>query len=148
MGKSKGTSNTDSKPTKAAAVPVVEKAKSSKTVKATGTIAKEASLVTKKSKVSAEIDDLFCSVAKKSTKKAAEPDPEDEPLPVKAKHRSSKEAAYGVMKSTYGGDIINPEAPLERIDAESGLPVYKAHLLKVGEGGGTELCPFDCNCCF
>eukprot|EP01041_Mallomonas_annulata_P024191 gene24191-44876_t len=39
------------------------------------------------------------------------------------------------MKTTHGGDIVNPEAPLERIDAESGLPVYKAHLLKVGEGG-------------
>eukprot|EP01035_Chromulina_nebulosa_P021113 gene21113-27358_t len=45
-------------------------------------------------------------------------------------------------------NIINPEAPLERIDKQSGLPVYKAHILKVGEGGGTPLCPFDCNCCF
>jgi len=44
--------------------------------------------------------------------------------------------------------IISPEAPLERIDKDSGLPVYKAHLLKVGEGGGTPLCPFDCACCF
>lgn len=44
--------------------------------------------------------------------------------------------------------IISPEAPLERIDKDSGLPVYKAHLLKVGEGGGTSLCPFDCTCCF
>ena len=46
------------------------------------------------------------------------------------------------------GMIISPEAPLERIDAASGLPVYKAHLLKVGQGGGTDLCPFDCDCCF
>ena len=41
-----------------------------------------------------------------------------------------------------------PEAPVHRIDKETGLPVYKAHLLKVGEGGGTNLCPFDCSCCF
>lgn len=43
---------------------------------------------------------------------------------------------YGIIKSNIKSSIINPEAPLERIDKESGLPVYKAHLLKVGEGGG------------
>lgn len=57
--------------------------------------------------------------------------------------------SYGLIKSRYNpSHLINPEAPLERIDPESGLPVYKAHLLKVGEGGGTALCPFDCSCCF
>lgn len=56
---------------------------------------------------------------------------------------------YGLIKSKYAqSKVLNPEAPLERIDRESGLPVYKAHLLKVGQGGGTPLCPFDCNCCF
>jgi hypothetical protein len=61
----------------------------------------------------------------------------------------SSSMPYGLIQSKYNSiSIINPEAPLERIDMESGLPVYKAHLLKVGEGGGTELCPFDCNCCF
>jgi hypothetical protein len=60
-----------------------------------------------------------------------------------------KSSSYGVIQSEYNAiKIVNPEAPLERIDPESGLPVYKAHLLKVGEGGGTPLCPFDCNCCF
>lgn len=43
---------------------------------------------------------------------------------------------YGIIKSNINTIIINPEAPLERIDKDSGLPVYKAHLLKVGEGGG------------
>lgn len=57
--------------------------------------------------------------------------------------------SYGLIKSEYGDNfIVSPEAPLERIDTESGLPVYKAHLLRVGEGGGTSLCPFDCDCCF
>lgn len=55
---------------------------------------------------------------------------------------------YGQLKSEYSKVIISPEAPIERIDLESGLPVYKAHLLRVGEGGGTNLCPFDCDCCF
>eukprot|EP01038_Epipyxis_sp_PR26KG_P008779 gene8779-11855_t len=62
---------------------------------------------------------------------------------------TDRNETYGLISSDYKSiKIVNPEAPLERIDAESGLPVYKAHLLKVGEGGGTDLCPFDCNCCF
>lgn len=120
---------------------------------------KPKSITTKKpvvntSEVAKEIDDLFGSVLKKTSKKAKveeEPvsDVEDSAeMKKRPKHRSSSEPTYGVMKTTHGGDIVNPEAPLERIDAESGLPVYKAHLLKVGEGGGTPLCPFDCNCCF
>eukprot|EP01041_Mallomonas_annulata_P005901 gene5901-11913_t len=44
--------------------------------------------------------------------------------------------------------IISPDPPVHRYDKESGLPVYKAHLLLVGKGGGTPLCPFDCDCCF
>eukprot|EP00397_Hematodinium_sp_SG-2012_P067262 GEMP01103674.1.p1 GENE.GEMP01103674.1~~GEMP01103674.1.p1 ORF type:complete len:164 (+),score=23.86 GEMP01103674.1:227-718(+) len=31
---------------------------------------------------------------------------------------------------------------------EEGLKIYKTHLLQLQEGGGTENCPFDCNCCF
>ena len=56
---------------------------------------------------------------------------------------------YGIIQSRYRpSQIVNPEAPLERIDPATGLPVYKAHILKVGEGGGTPLCPFECACCF
>lgn len=35
-----------------------------------------------------------------------------------------------------------------RIDGDSGLPIYSAEQLKMGGGGGTALCPFDCDCCF
>lgn len=142
MGKVKATSGQD----KAGSI---EKAKNHKDIKIAAGNAKSESLVVKKAKVSSEIDELFSSVSsKKSSKKSLKPEDEIQPSHNKLKHRSSKENTYGVMKSTYGGDIVNPEAPLERIDAESGLPVYKAHLLKVGEGGGTPLCPFDCDCCF
>ena len=102
---------------------------------------------------SKEIDDLFRAAKKKSNERkddAIDENKAQKPkkFRVQVENRSSSEAAYGIMKSANNTDIINPEAPLERIDAESGLPVYKAHLLKVGEGGGTPLCPFDCNCCF
>ncbi|KAI9595267.1 hypothetical protein BDF19DRAFT_82501 [Syncephalis fuscata] len=31
---------------------------------------------------------------------------------------------------------------------EDGLPIYDAKLLRIGEGGDTDQCPFDCECCF
>jgi hypothetical protein len=36
-----------------------------------------------------------------------------------------------------------------RFDPVLGLPIYSAKQLKIGQGAGdTELCPFDCDCCF
>ena len=35
-----------------------------------------------------------------------------------------------------------------RFDAELGMNIYSLDALKVGKGGGTDLCPFDCDCCF
>ena len=29
-----------------------------------------------------------------------------------------------------------------------GLKVFTEEELKVGQGGNTDLCPFDCQCCF
>ena len=31
---------------------------------------------------------------------------------------------------------------------EEGLPIYTTEELKVGAGGDTDKCPFDCDCCF
>lgn len=31
---------------------------------------------------------------------------------------------------------------------EDGLPIYTPNELRIGLGGGTDLCPFDCNCCY
>ena len=99
---------------------------------------------TKKSKIS-DIDSLFDGAKEK--KKAADAD-----LAAKSKKakKSAPQAAVEdeVRVGKVNGRIISPEAPLERIDAASGLPVYKTHLLQVGKGGGTDLCPFDCDCCF
>jgi hypothetical protein len=79
-------------------------------------------------------------------------EPEDDAMlePVDEDEEADTPQEYGIIQSKYKrtGKIINPEAPLHRVDKETGLPVYKAHLLRVGEGGGTPLCPFDCNCCF
>ncbi len=31
---------------------------------------------------------------------------------------------------------------------DEGLPIYSWDSLRINKGGGTDLCPFDCNCCF
>ena len=108
-------------------------------------------LVKTESKVD-EIDALFDSL--KTRKKAEnvslthvtteQKKKKQEPLVYSSKE---EESSRGLIKSIYP-KIISPEAPLHRVDKESGLPVYKAHLLKVGQGGGTPDCPFDCSCCF
>ena len=112
--------------------------------------------VTKKNEKGNEIDDIFSSMKKNKQV-------EQEPAPAvtarskgtagtKTKESNERlsramDSSHGLIKSKHQS-IISPEAPLERIDKATGLPVYKAHLLKVGEGGGTPLCPYDCDCCF
>lgn len=115
----------------------------------------------------AEIDSLFKTLKKKKGESVAPVEEEsnekkgrhcgnrtlvDTEIAVNDKKRKKSEEItslpHGVVTSNNARVIISPEAPVERIDPESGYKVYKAHILKVGEGGGTALCPFDCDCCF
>lgn len=117
------------------------------------------SVAPKSGKDRQDIEEIFSALKKRkceaSTLMEISSDPCDGQKNTKIKRRMrspEKEPgcrSYGIIESNNEHyQIISPEAPLERIDIESGLPVYKAHLLKVGEGGGTSLCPFDCDCCF
>ena len=111
------------------------------------------SSTTKDQKSISEIDELFDTLKKK--KKVRDETAIDAG---KEKKKSKLKEDIGdsrvrVKKSqnsleTASVNIVNPEAPIHRWDQESGLPVYKYTALKVGDGGGTSLCPFDCNCCF
>jgi hypothetical protein len=53
-------------------------------------------------------------------------------------------------KSTHNDDFFDSRGlkRKSRSLTEDGLPIYTVSELKIGLGGGTELCPFDCNCCF
>lgn len=139
----------------------VVKAESSKVLKSKLTQSSDSKLSAKSSSSTttiketlSEIDNLFADIKTKkaekllNVKKLEEKEKLKKVKKIKPVAEEGSSSSYGVIKSSYETVITNPEAPLERIDKESGLPVYKAHLLKVGEGGGTELCPFDCNCCF
>ncbi len=43
-----------------------------------------------------------------------------------------------------------PDSPQPlRVDPASGLPIYSADSLRIGQGAGdTPDCPFDCKCCY
>jgi hypothetical protein len=44
----------------------------------------------------------------------------------------------------------SPDSPQPlRVDPSTGMPIYSADALKIGQGkGDTPLCPFDCECCY
>jgi hypothetical protein len=94
-----------------------------------------------------EIDDIFASSKKTPSASASSTTKSRQASQTPIEPNLQIESTYGIIKSA-NVQIFSPEAPLERIDKATGLPVYKAHLLKVGEGGGTPLCPFACDCCF
>lgn len=85
-----------------------------------------------------EIDNLFENIATKKLEKKEESlnevhkDKEALKESKKQKKLTNSDGdnlVYGQIKSAYDNFIISPEAPLERIDAESGLPVYKGILI-------------------
>ena len=64
-----------------------------------------------------------------------------------AKREAELDAMEAVgRKSNRARGVDSPE-PL-RYDADLGMPIYSVDALKIGRGGGTALCPFDCECCF
>ena len=95
-----------------------------------------------------DIDTMFNELAakQKKYKKKLELIEKEQLRIEKARIKEEQLAKAGVVVNN--GPIINPDPPVHRYDSATGLPVYKAKLLKANEGGGTSLCPFDCNCCF
>uniref|UniRef100_A0A7S0UUJ0 DUF1764 domain-containing protein n=1 Tax=Polytomella parva TaxID=51329 RepID=A0A7S0UUJ0_9CHLO len=94
-----------------------------------------------------EIDDIFGSSKKEAkstdTKKEgskrgnSELEEKDKPSSKKAKIEGNKD------------DIFGEEAKKGRKKTEEGYNIYTEDELGLGRAGGnTELCPFDCNCCF
>ena len=97
-----------------------------------------------------EVEDLFNALAKSKKKKKAEAEADAKrQKSEQEKERKEKKRSLAVKEEVLSfSDIISPDPPIHRWDKESGLPVYKCAALKTEDGGGTPLCPFDCNCCF
>ena len=107
-----------------------------------------------------EFDVLFSDKKKRDRQK------KEEEAAVQAAKKASKKARYlsnGSSSSslkkvqnadTSGGEwvddglggIYNKEGYTGRV--EDGVKIFKRHILNKPGAGSTDLCPFDCNCCF
>jgi len=44
--------------------------------------------------------------------------------------------------------VEKPAKPKKKFKIQDGLKIYTEESLKIGRGGTTKDCPFDCKCCF
>lgn len=107
----------------------------------------------------ANFDDLFSGLSKAKAKARERAAEEAAAAAAEAKaaakaaakaKREAKTLERDIFGETYDPDMkVDPmNAKVHRKDAATGLNVYKAQHLGIGLGGGTPLCPFDCDCCF
>ncbi|CRH00060.1 conserved protein, unknown function [Plasmodium relictum] len=86
--------------------------------------------------VKTSIDDIFSKIKTKSTK-------DDETKKVKKDQESVTKNKKKKDKNNVSKQKVN-----ERLCTPDGLPIYSMEELKIGKGGYTKECPFECNCCF
>ena len=96
-----------------------------------------------------EIDDLFATVPKQSeilAKKQAQEAAEKKSKKKKKKFLEQKGKGSALDPLAHMGDHRKDRKFLD----EDGYRyfIYTEDELKIGQGGGTALCPFDCDCCF
>ena len=84
-----------------------------------------------------EIDDLFAKVKKVK--------PDNNKTKIKPKTTSVVQTPKDGGSS---GDLLGKGKKTLRKFTEEGWPIYTEEELKIGKGGDTALCPFDCECCF
>ena len=116
------------------------------------------------------IEDIFASAkeAKRKKEEKEKLDKEREDGEKRKEKRKQEEGARGEKKSnkskedkkgkafvatTYNrerDDVdLNSILPrYKRKKTNEGFAVYSEKELRINQGGGTSLCPFDCNCCF
>lgn len=90
-----------------------------------------------------EIDAIFESGKKAlKVKRQIESLKKERKVAEKKGHKVEERSRKYLKVHNYG----NPK-PV-RFDQKSGLHIYTEESLGIGKGGGTEACPFDCECCF
>mmetsp|Transcript_36586 Transcript_36586/g.60602 ORF Transcript_36586/g.60602 Transcript_36586/m.60602 type:complete len:197 (+) Transcript_36586:55-645(+) len=103
-----------------------------------------------------ELDEIFATLApKRAVRDEARRQQSQQLEEACDLQRARKRAGKNVLVDPVFGEAydldraIDPQnAKVHRFDHISGFRVFKAHDLGLGRGGGTPLCPFDCNCCF
>lgn len=94
------------------------------------------------------IDAIFAGAKDKAARKAAKAAKRaaeaNAAAAAKEAHVAALTAEGAAANRTRGADSPTPL----RFDEELGVNVYSVAALGVGRGGGTDACPFDCQCCF
>jgi uncharacterized protein YpuA (DUF1002 family) len=92
-----------------------------------------------------DIDQLFKKQKQQKKEKQAKEEQLAQQVQTEEQEEANKKREFDMQQS--GDQYSNPS--VHRMDAESGLPVYKYYDLGMNiEGSGfTKDCPFDCNCC-
>ncbi|KAJ2793877.1 hypothetical protein H4R20_006405 [Coemansia guatemalensis] len=112
----------------------------------------------KNTKKSSEIDDIFAAQPQPNNAEAGKSITQSKSLPV----ASNTPKAVKVVNATDVGKATKPQKqPPPKDDSfadsrgknskytEDGLRVFYMDDLRIGEGeGDSELCPFDCQCCY
>lgn len=65
-----------------------------------------------------------------------------------AKGAGKKRAKRGSSAGREGRAYVAPAPGQPRKRTEEGFRIFHESELRLNEGGGTALCPFDCDCCF
>lgn len=66
----------------------------------------------------------------------------------KAPKRAKETEASADKTRLKAGEDMMGDAREQRRRTEEGWKIYTEEELKIGQGGGTPECPFDCDCCF
>eukprot|EP01128_Nolandella_sp_AFSM9_P004561 TRINITY_DN2062_c0_g1_i1.p1 TRINITY_DN2062_c0_g1~~TRINITY_DN2062_c0_g1_i1.p1 ORF type:complete len:136 (+),score=45.22 TRINITY_DN2062_c0_g1_i1:479-886(+) len=90
-----------------------------------------------------DIDDIFSSV--KKTKGTKEKKLTYKERQAKIEEREKKKELRQKDDDFWGDSRGNNSSSRY---TEEGYPIFTKEQLKIGEGGDTDLCPFDCKCCF
>ncbi|CAA9988216.1 conserved protein, unknown function [Plasmodium knowlesi strain H] len=91
----------------------------------------------------ANIEDIFSNLKGKE-KKATKVGNETRPI----KKNSEKSGLHGGPVHKKAKRLVAKGPITERARTSDGLPIYSMEELKMGQGGYTKDCPFECSCCF
>lgn len=96
-----------------------------------------------------DIDEIFKEIeTKKENKKSIEKDKTKEKSIYEDKTKNKDRSKHGEKSNKTDTDdskyVMNKESR-KFID---GLPIYSLEELNIGQGGDTEDCPFECDCCY
>ncbi|GLC35182.1 hypothetical protein PLESTB_000563400 [Pleodorina starrii] len=104
-----------------------------------------------KKALKSEIDDIFSAGKKKAAegKRAAGEAAGKEPDAAAVAAAAAAPAAKRPRVEGSKDDIFGEVSAKGRKRTEEGFPIYSEDELGLGKrGGDTDLCPFDCDCCF